>query len=382
MKKSIFFLTSLLSTSLVLSEGFFDLEEFGYEQYQDAYVNGKVVKKASGYERFENQRYEIVNSVFRKYSRPFSVLDIGAAQGYFSFRGAKEYPNSVFVMLEGSNPSYPMISEQLSSLCDLNSEVDNVIWLNRSIDPADLKKISSCEHFDVILLLNILHWFPSDWQRIIESCNKMAHVVIIEVPPLEEGSLPEEQIQVRSGIHQYLCKRASQKINGVPRHRSPHLNTTYYICENDKEFYLEKTTLLHPAYGDRKHSIRCNYDSKKLFKCDVIPPYIEYNSNWIPGINLLTFLMMNGSWPTRSSIIKFLPYDNTHMDWMPNNMVLSGNKLNLIDKNDKKNEKNGIAGASEYSSNLKKLIEDFILSTENKSQSTVEEKFWEFIDKR
>src|SRR5437870_4571628 len=67
-----------------------------YEQYQDIYIQGHVVQKASYGERHLEERFSRINRIFNRYKRNFTVLDVGAAQGYFTFRGAELYPESVF----------------------------------------------------------------------------------------------------------------------------------------------------------------------------------------------------------------------------------------------------------------------------------------------
>ena len=52
----------------------------------------------------------------------------------------------------------------------------------------DLQKLSECEHFDVVLALNIIHWFPSEWMKIADAILAMGDNIIIETPP-QEGKL-------------------------------------------------------------------------------------------------------------------------------------------------------------------------------------------------
>lgn len=210
---------------------FFDLEAEGFEQYQDVYFRGEILKKASYGERFLDERFAIVNSVLRRFKRPFTLLDIGAAQGYFSIRGAETYPESVFVMLEGSNPVYPMISRQLASIVQLNHHLKNLRWIDKPLALKDLKGMSAGERFDVTLLLNIVHWFPDEWKEIIDTVYAMSQVTILEVPPLE-NSVPEEHLRLRKDIHGYLSDLATRTIRGVPRHTNPSLFSTYYVLEN------------------------------------------------------------------------------------------------------------------------------------------------------
>jgi hypothetical protein len=80
---------------------FYDITRYGYEQYQDIVINNVVVKKASGNHETEI-RYKIIQEVLNKYRRRFEMLDIGASQGYYSFRAAHDY-DCVCVMIEGKS---------------------------------------------------------------------------------------------------------------------------------------------------------------------------------------------------------------------------------------------------------------------------------------
>jgi hypothetical protein len=337
----------------------FDLEAEGQEQYQDIYVQGAVLKKASYNERFMEERFKIVHSILQRYKRPFTLLDIGAAQGYFSMRAAEIYPESVFVMMEGSNAVYPQISKQLGSICELNHHLGNLIWLDKPLILEDLKNIRTCEHFDVVLLLNIVHWFPNQWKEIIDIVYSMSHLTILEVPPIEP-SLPSEQLQLRKQIHAYLSTLASESVQGVPRHTHLSLYTTYYILENKGPFSIHRTSLIHPAYGDRQHWIHCDYKTKQLQKIDQVAPFLNYTSDWQPGINLITYLMLQGAHPSREEITQVLPVEYAHRDWMLNNMILQGRRLVLIDMNDRKNEMGG-CGSHFCTPRLREKIEKLIL---------------------
>ncbi len=374
--RKIFFLQILWTFRLCADPtGLFDLEAEGLEQYQDIYVRGSVVKKASYQERFLEDRFAIVDSILKRYKRPFTLLDIGAAQGYFSIRGAEKYPKSVFVMLEGSNPVHPKISQQLASICELNRHLLNLIWLDSPIILKDLENLSLCEHFDVSLLLNIVHWFPKEWKDIIDAVCLMSQVVVVEVPPVEE-TLPTDQLQLRREIHRYLSALAKQTIQGVPRHTNPSLYTTYYIVENEGPFALQKTSLIHPYFEDRVHRITCNYEIKQFEKIDREAPFLRYVTDWQPGINLITYLMLKGSYPKRQEVISSLPETNSHKDWMLNNMILQGEGIVLVDENDQKNEEGGV-GVNLYTPQLRKKVEQLILMKDPDPFKTAFFTLWE-----
>ena len=128
---------------------FLDITKYGQEQYQDVIINGVVVKKASGNHDTE-ARYKIIREVLNNYRRPFCMLDIGASQGYFSFRAAHDY-DCVCVMIEGNNAEYPRVGSQLLDLCKANDSLENIILLNKEVVPEDLLKLGECESFSVVL---------------------------------------------------------------------------------------------------------------------------------------------------------------------------------------------------------------------------------------
>jgi len=315
--------------SLFCKEVFFDLTQNGLEQYQDIWVKGKVFKQAPGYLRFGNERFAIVDSELQKYKRAFTMLDIGASQGYFSFRCAEKYPQSTFVMLEGSNPYYRLISKQLASICTLNNHLTNVIWLDRSIIEGDLIRLSQCEHFDVVLAFNILHWFKDSWQNLFDAIHQMSHVAIFEVPPVESNNDPDQRA-LRGSLHSFLSSKASRIKKGVPRHTNPQLTTTFYIIENNKPFLIKRSSFHHSQFHDRELIIYFDYIQKYLQKTPIASQFPSTTTEWFPGINLMTYLHLNGKHPSRKTLCQYIPVDKSHRDWMANNMVVQGNTLLLI----------------------------------------------------
>ncbi|GAB5411422.1 MAG: hypothetical protein ChlgKO_05360 [Chlamydiales bacterium] len=344
----------------------FDLEANGFEQYQDIYLNGEVIKKASKYERFEDERFAILDSILSRYKRPFTMLDVGASQGYFTFRSAEKYPESVFVMLEGANSHYPLVSKSLNSICQANTVSDNVIWLDRSISEKDFQRLAKCEHFDVVLAQNILHWFPKSWKNLYESFRKMSHVTILELPPNDQPK-NSTQYRLRNQLHSTFSQEATLILEGVPRHTNPQCKTTYYIFVNENgSALLDVNSLVHPNYGDRDHQITFDFTKKKFIKRDRKTPFWEETLDWKPGINLITYLCLNGRYPNRANVVKALPINRHHFDWMPNNMIIQGDKIALIDIDDWKNEK-GEKGQNFCTQETIKKLTKLILSGDEKA---------------
>ena len=308
---------------------YIDLKRLGYEQYQDIIINNKVVQKASGQHNACDMRYKIIQKVLKRYKRPITMLDIGASQGYYSFRAAHDFQGA-FVMIEGNNAHYPLVGTQLRDLCEANDKLNNIVLLNKVVVPEDLEKLSECEHFDVVLALNIIHWLKQDWKRGADAILNMGQLAIIETPPQERGSTAADNAQKKE-IEDYLLTRGAKPIAKVPRHTSKAM-ATIYLFEGNKRF-LQKKTWASPTLLDNTHEITCTYEKKKLTK-PTFGMFGKYTATkWIPGINLLTFKMYHGSWPTKETNKRALETirDISHNDWSINNMIIKGKRVSLID---------------------------------------------------
>lgn len=321
--------------ALLSAYNFIDITEQGYEQYQDIIINNCLVKPASakiqGLAITHNceARYQIIKNELDKYKRPFTVLDIGASQGFYSFKIAYNFPNSVCVMIEGDNHAYPLVGTQLEQLCYLNTALDNIILLKHSLVLSDVQRLSECEHFDVVLALNIIHWFPSEWKKMADAIINMGDNIIIETPPQETSFS-----HIRYDIEQYILSKGGEVIGIVPRHTSGVPVNIYLIKANKNK--LIRNTWIAPL-TKKKHIIKSSYTEKKLIKtgqCDGK----EIISDWAAGINLITFKMYYGAYPSNDCIkdlCKTTMSTTNNNDCLPNNLILQGKKLIMIDLNDK-----------------------------------------------
>src|SRR5437868_8612780 len=100
-----FLLWSFLSSSSLISAEM-TLESFQNKYdliYQDIVFGDKIYSIGSD---LCEPRYKIFKKVLDSCKRPFTVLDLGAAQGYFSFRIAQDYLQSSCVMIEANNTAY------------------------------------------------------------------------------------------------------------------------------------------------------------------------------------------------------------------------------------------------------------------------------------
>jgi hypothetical protein len=311
--------------------GFQDITKHGYEQYQDIIINNVVVKKASGHHETE-PRYRVIQEILNRYKRPFDILDIGASQGYFSFRAAHDY-DCVCVMIEGNNPSYPMVGEQLLNLCEANDSLGNVILLNKPVVLRDLQRLGECESFSVVLAMNIIHWFGPRWREVTDAILELGDNIIIETPPQEDHANPEQNA-IRKAIEDYLVFRKAKILGEVPRHTSAKQKAAIYLVESEKKKLIRKHWLA-PRTNQDHYAIESSYEARTITKRPPHAPDMRI-IDWEPGINLMTFLMYNGTYPSRRRIMTEINNirDLSHNDWTVNNMILQGKRLMLIDWDD------------------------------------------------
>ncbi len=97
--------------------------------YQDILINGEIAQKGT---QLCAPRLELVRPILDQYSRRFSLLDIGAMEGYFTFRIAKEY-DAICTMIEGGKSKslsklYWYAQDKLYSLCHLNNHLKNRLF--------------------------------------------------------------------------------------------------------------------------------------------------------------------------------------------------------------------------------------------------------------
>lgn len=266
------------------------------EVFQDILINGVTVKE--GIKDCEI-RYPSIKKILDNYKRPFTVLDIGASEGYFSIRIAAEY-DCTCVMIEGDNALL------LPEICRLNKPLSNLIVLEKFITPKDLKELGECEHFDVVLAFNVIHQMKNAWKETIDNLLTLGDNIFIENPPPDCRTAANKEVLPL--IDAYLAQDKKGKVIGqVPRYGRPGLPSPDQKYSNVYLFEMNKNVL--------------NKNKK---------------NDWKKGINLWTFKNLNGVYPTKDIICQEIKRLSTfsHGDFLPWNMVIQGDNLELIDCDD------------------------------------------------
>jgi len=320
--------------TIVKQEAYGDME-----LYQDQYVNGDIISKGK---RDCASRYEAMRTVFNKYKRPFTILDVGANFGYYSIRAASDY-DTISVMVENKDAE----TRTLVNLCDKNKCKDKLIVLKTTMSIENLEELSKCEHFDVVLALNVIHHFPTN--QVLKACHlftKLGDNLILETPPLEDyDACGQENLDI---ILNYFNGKEGTKLGSFERHTSKTLSDMIW-------FKTDRKLLQWPYYGyerlfekDVDKDRLKNRDPNNIisdFKTKHIqsPRRNEVNE-WIPGINLRTYLEMKGEYPIITDIIENIKYrkiqtgykwDDTNNDINTHNLILNGSQIYMIDFNDK-----------------------------------------------
>lgn len=147
--------------------------------YQDVWVKGKRVAKGSRdcEGRYLAIRKEMLRLGYAKGAKPpIRVLDIGAANGYFSFRLAEDFGADV-TMIE----SAPAIATWWKK-----NNNPRVRLIHRTVSARELLLMAKRTRYDVVLALSVLHHFP-DYGRAIRAVFRLADVAFIEPPAPQEA---------------------------------------------------------------------------------------------------------------------------------------------------------------------------------------------------
>ena len=306
-----------------------ELHTTSIDTYNDIRIKGKTI--STGYRNSE-ERYEEIFKFCKQFNRPISVLDLGAAEGYFTFRLAEDF-SGVFIAVE-SNPE-----RKLLELCVKNNN-RKVLLLDKQMNLKNLKNLKEVQHFDIILALNIIHHFDEPFQEVLDTLVSMSSFCFMEHPnPLENDStknsqrLEKEKLELDSFEPVLLNKNES----GLGNRFNQKLERNLWLLKNTQSKTIDRgwrgASKYDEEFGPGNHiSINSNFDN-----IDVDYGLRDEKRTWIQGIDLRTFLENNGVYPTNDEVLDLinnLKIDNAK-DLGPHNLILNGEGLFPIDQDDK-----------------------------------------------
>lgn len=160
-------------------------------KYQTTWRDGLPLETG---QRDCGDRWAMIAPELAEIQRPFTMLDVGAAQGYFSARAAEEF--DCFVTAIDPNPDLRAVGSPT---------------IKTIIGKVDRHSLAAMPRVDVVLALSVLHHFPK-WREVFDRLRQCREFLIVETPHPDEdwmrsaaarGHLPEIHALVQS----YAVKR-------------------------------------------------------------------------------------------------------------------------------------------------------------------------------
>lgn len=242
----------------------------------------------------ESAHIAALKKIISHYERPITALVIVANEDIDPILSlASEYPANIFVVLNNE----PITATHLPS---------NIIKLDREPNPRLLTHLYECEHFDLVFS-DYTHFRSIEYADALKYCGE--HVLIATKDSFLQNILKIKSFELihhdNDGSALFLNKKS---ITFLPR---PH-----WICL--------------PSNQQQARPITSNLKEKYLTKL-YEPSHPK--SPWHCGINLMTFKALNGSFPSTKTLSKEIVrlFNVLHPDWMPNNIIVTGSGLRLID---------------------------------------------------
>ena len=205
-----------------------------YKPYQDIVINNEIVYKGWNSD-YCALRYEIIKDIMsffiNDYEKQLKLLDVGAAQGYFSFRLSGDFNITSFMIENGQSASDASAQESLiflKELCLCNNDTNKVCIIPASVNHDTLAQFSP-HSIDIALALSIIHHLP-DWKEVIDTLATIAKLVIIEIPIIGVGDLSDmiglDQLEQ---IYDHITSIGGYPIASCPRYYQGQRSLFYVI---------------------------------------------------------------------------------------------------------------------------------------------------------
>lgn len=304
--------------------------------YQETWLRGASV--SSDFQRPCAERYEPIRAFCAQFKRPFSVLDLGANFGYFSLRIAEDFPHAICIAVD-KKPG-------LTDLC-LRNDAANVIHLNRHLTGRDLDTLARCEHFDVVLALNVLHHI-ADWPDAVDAVMALGDHVIVETPG--RGDTGAKNPHCHEALFNRLTSRPNQLLATFGSHVSDATRPLLYFHRpGGAELRLQTVDAVkRGAPGCLVRVSEGYFDLPQTVTID--HAHGTETRPWIPGMNLWNWRLLDGAWPAHVgklllATVRAMP--RFHDDLRPWNFILQGKKLIPIDYDNKPRRTREVPGSLE-----------------------------------
>ena len=299
------------------------------DTYNDVRIKGQTI--SSGYRESE-ERYKEIFKFCKKFNRPISVLDLGAAEGYFTFRLSEDF-SGVFIAVESDS------QRNLLDSCKKNNN-RNILLLEKQMNLKNLKNLKEVQHFDIVLALNIVHHFDEPFQDVIDTLVSMSSFCFFEHPNSLENSATKNSHRLKNeklNLEKFEPQLLNKNESGLGDSTNKKLQRNMWLLKNTKSKTIDR-----PWRGTQKYNDEFGPDTQIDIKSNFDEIVIDYSLRdesrpWIQGIDLRTFLENNGVYPTNDDILNLIDDMKVEdaRDLGPHNLILNGHELFAIDQNDK-----------------------------------------------
>ena len=167
--------------------------------------------------------------------------------------------------------------------------------MKKRVKTNELKRLAKCEHFDVVLGLNVIHHI-GDVPNSFPAIESLGDNIIIETPdPGDEGACGKHRLDE---IYNRV-KKEYKFLGSFTRHTSSN-NSIMGVLEQEK-------TSFDCRYWDspeeidnlNNFQINSNFTSKKFISESKKK---KETRTWVSGINYRTFQYMNGTYPSKKTL--------------------------------------------------------------------------------
>jgi hypothetical protein len=275
---------------------------------------------------WQESYHNAVEIFLKQYKRPVTVFEM-CRKNPFSFSLSKA--SGVFVMYREKDSHAVVKNLQQSPRSNLVI-LDPLQW-----DAATAQRLARCEYFDVVIVKDM------DFRRIqsyITALAELGDYIFLEI---SEAEL-KPYLHLFEWVRCIVQSSDNKKLFVLKTHKRG-----LDVARWNLSFEFSHQSIFNPRY-----CVESSFTHKQLHKNGKI-------TEWIPGINLMTFIMMRGIYPTnefiKNELLKLSSID--HNDLVLGNFVVMGaHKIVPIDFKDPRRKidpKRCLAAALAYFSDNK-----------------------------
>ncbi len=291
-------------------------------RYQETWIDGRA-DAGHPFQRHCDERYAPIRDFLGQYRRPFSVFDLGANMGYFSFRIAEDF-DAVCVMADDK--------AELPELCRQNAAGRKTILLHRRMPANVLAGLAACEHFDVVLALNVLHHM-ADWRVAAEALVRLGDHLIVETPG--RGDTNAANSERHGPILDFLSLYKPDHLGAFASHTTDGDRPLMRISLGKSRLTQQTVDAgLRKAPPLREVRVASDFTHKTIEIKHGDISGVHERRDFIHGMNLWNWKLLGGVWPQAvpfmvEAAVKGMK--DWHDDLMPWNFILDGACVRPID---------------------------------------------------